>query len=954
MSTVPSDILFSSQWHLQNTGQDGGTAGVDMNVLPVWSDYTGAGVTVGVLDEGIDIDHPDLVGAYNPAIDFDAEENDGDADITSADEFHGTAVAGVVSQGRDNGEGGTGVAYNAALAGIRIEYGGLSTNELAAALNQMQNFDVVNNSWGVNVRFADDFSNPSFATIAQAVKDAATLGRGGLGTVVTFAAGNAAEEGDNVNYHNFQNSVYTISVAAIDRTGTVAGFSTPGAGNLVAAPGVEIVTTDPVGTDGAVSSDYGSFNGTSFAAPNVAGVAALMLEANAALGYRDVQEILALSARDLGTETDLATNGANMINGGGFTVSHQTAHGLVDAHAAVRLAETWTDQRTASNLASLTATSTPNAAIPDNDDAGLSDSILLVGDFLVEQVEVTLDIQHTFVGDLTVDLISPSGTVSTLVARPGQSASNLFGDSGNDIAFITSSTFHWGEEAAGEWTLRVTDSARFDFGSLVSWQLTAYGRSETANDSYVFTDSYSDLAGRETARTALADTDGGTDTLNAAAVTSNSTISLAGGTSSVIDGTSLTIATGSAIENAYGGDGNDTLTGSSGDNLLDGGRGNDVFTVTAGSDTIAGGAGEDRLILSGARSAYSISREGDDLVFGGAATLRAQSIEFYQFADGTIAADAIETGTSAPEGFSAEAYLAANPDLPADTDALNHFSTSGYVEGRLTSFDATAYLAANPDVAASGADALEHYMAFGQDEQRLLSFDGSAYLLANPDVAAAGFTAANAFDHYRIFGAVEDRLPAFDGEAYLLANPDVAAAGFTAATAYDHYRAFGQIEGRGFFDSDGYIALNPETAGTGVSPSSVFAETGGSFVMAGTDTDDRLVARGDTALLNGGNGDDLLILSVDGVRAVGGKGADQFSILAAGAEQSSPRSFTLHDADAAEGDRLLLPETFGTANTTPVQTDDGQSGLLVFGASDSLILIGVTQSEFQALTLGLV
>jgi len=953
MTTVPSDPLFDDQWHLQNTGQSGGRAGVDINVLPVWPDYTGDGVRVGVLDEGIDIDHPDLVAAYDPTLDFDSEEGDDNADATIDSEYHGTAVAGVIGQGRDNGTGGTGVAYDADLAGIRINYSNLTISALTAALERMQDFDVVNNSWGVNVRFADDFSNPSFATIAQALRDAAALGRDGLGTVVTFAAGNANADGDDVNYHNFQNSIYTISVAAIDRTGTVASFSTQGAANLVAAPGVAVVTPDNAGASGQLSGDYGSFSGTSFAAPNVAGVAALMLEANPALGYRDVQAILALSARDLGTESDLATNGATMINGGGFTVSHETAHGLVDAHAAVRLAESWTDQRTLANLDTILVNGGGGRSIPDNDPFGLVDSVLVTGDFLVEQVEVTLDIDHTFVGDLRVELISPSGTVSTLIDRPGQTSSNIFGDSDNDIGFTTSSTFHWGEAAAGEWSLRVSDNARFDTGTLNAWTLSIHGRADPVDDRYVFTDRYAEQAVAENGRLVLIDTDGGTDTLNAAAVTSDSTLSLAPGGQSFIDGVALSIGTTTVLENAYGGDGDDTLTGGAGDNLLDGGRGDDLFRVTSGDDTLVGGAGTDRIVFDQARSAYDASRDGEDLLFdpvqsGSADSVRAQSIEWFEFTDGLLSVDQIETdGIVAPpaDGFNPAAYLAANPDLPADTDALAHFSDTGYREGRLLSFDATAYLVANPDVAAAGADALDHFTAFGRDEGRLVSFDAATYLALNPDVSAAGLTEADALTHYRLFGVAENRITAFDADDYLLANPDVAAAGEDALT---HFKAFGGVEGRGVFDSDGYIALNPGIVGPDVSPTAVFEQTGGSFALAGTHANDRLVARSDTAVINGGAGNDTLVLAVDGVEAIGGQGADVFVVPARDDGGTDLGTYTLLEADASEGDRLQLPTAESDLGVTDIVTDD-RPGVRVTGTDFEVTFIGVTSTAFAEL-----
>ena len=155
-------------------------------------------------------------------------------------------------------------------------------------------------------------------------------------------AGSATLDGDNTNYHNLTNSRFTITVAASTQDGHIASFSTPGASILVTAPGESILTTTPDNGDGNRTNDFIFVNGTSFAAPIVSGIVAMMLEANPDLGYRDVQDILAISARQIdAASASWSANGAANWNGGGHMVSHDFGFGLVDAHAAVRLAETW-------------------------------------------------------------------------------------------------------------------------------------------------------------------------------------------------------------------------------------------------------------------------------------------------------------------------------------------------------------------------------------------------------------------------------------------------------------------------------------------------------------------------------------------------------------------------------------------------------------------------------------
>src|SRR5690606_37056929 len=124
------------------------------------------------------------------------------------------------------------------------------------------------------------------------------------------------------------------------------GYTTPGAPVLVSAPGSDVVSTDFHDSDGYNPGELFAHQwGTSFAAPIVTGVVSLILQANPNLGYRDVQEILAYSARlnDL-EDGSWQTNGAVDFNGGSLWTNYHYGFGFVDATAAVRLAETWRKQ----------------------------------------------------------------------------------------------------------------------------------------------------------------------------------------------------------------------------------------------------------------------------------------------------------------------------------------------------------------------------------------------------------------------------------------------------------------------------------------------------------------------------------------------------------------------------------------------------------------------------------
>lgn len=594
---LPADPLFSGQFNLNNTGQTGGIAGIDLNVTGVWDDYTGAGVLVGIIDDGVDHTHADLIDNYDTSLDNDSRGNDSDA-MAEGSDAHGTAVAGIIAAD-DNGLGSVGVAFDATITGFRMGYGADGTlGQITENLQLQTGVDISNNSWGFGGFFSDNFKTSSFRAHGDALETAVETGRDGLGTVWVFAAGNSRDSGDNVNYHNFQNSRFTIAVAAAEDDGDIAFYSNPGASVITTAPVAAggglggVITTDRQGSAGYVSGDFvNGFNGTSAATPMVSGVVALMLEANPDLGYRDVQEILAYSSRQIDAgDAGWALNGATDWNGGGLHVSHDFGFGLTDALTAVRLAESWRDQSTFANEELVTASRAPLKTIVN--DGTITDTITISDPVDLEWVEVDINVDHSWIGDLEITLTSPDGTVSTLVDRPGVTSGNQFGTSQDDIRFVLTSARHWGEDATGDWTLAITDHFAADGGTLFSWRLNLYGDAPDGNDDYVYTDEYAVFAADDAARRTLSDA-GGSDRINAAALTGAALIDLNTGAQGSLAGQDFVIAQGTVIEDAIGGDGDDTLIGNGVANDLTGARGDDVLAGGAGDDTLTGGAGAD-------------------------------------------------------------------------------------------------------------------------------------------------------------------------------------------------------------------------------------------------------------------------------------------------------------------------------------------------------------------------
>ncbi len=619
---LPSDTYVRYQWHLYPE--------IGANVFPVWTTWTGRGVKVGIFDQGIDRFHSDLDGNLLTTLGRDASTLViGGSPKTSGDN-HGTAVAGVIAAERD-GRLTVGVAPNASLISIYTPFG-VSTyvQDIVNAFTYAKSLDVLNDSWGFAPQryssepwaFLDNFNSALFRPAFLALKDLADNGRAGLGTIVVQSAGNSFSLGDDTNLHNFQNSRYIITVAATNYSGDVSGFSSQGSSILVSAPGGgggdvysggylgEILTTDRAGSPGYSQFGYTFVSGTSFSAPVVSGVVALMLEANPNLGYRDVQLILAYSARQISSEKNTwEYNGAKNWNGGGLhydSVTHNLGFGMVDALAAVRLAETWKGvPLTSQNAVEVSASLTQPTTIPD--ESFITQFVSIDRDIIVERVELNVDISHNYIGDLGILLTSPLGTSSWIIYNVGKSSQSPYGLNQDNINFTFNTVLSMGERSVGEWSLSVFDLEAGDVGSLNSWSINIIGRNGDDDDTYFYSNEFSETFIAEGSRATLTDTSG-VDLLNASMVTSAIRLDLNPGGVSTIDGSQLTISNLTQIENAIGGDGDDCISGNAVANKLRGMRGNDQIFGLAGNDSIYGGDGDD--VLDGG--------DGDDIIYGDA------------------------------------------------------------------------------------------------------------------------------------------------------------------------------------------------------------------------------------------------------------------------------------------------------------------------------------------------
>jgi subtilisin family serine protease len=381
ISTLTIDIkggdpLYVHQWHLNNSGQSSfainrGKAGEDMNVTDaIASKVFGEGVTVAVVDDGLEIAHPDLKNNVVSGGSYNLITGTVDPTPFSGASGHGTAVGGIIASEGWNDIGGRGVAPKAKLIGFNFldsdptgqvtsvqtfenfvkSHGGNSLSDYARVFNQ---------SYGYSVTYPHGFDEDELEVYAET----ATKSADGKGAVFVKSAGNGYKyfrssgtfwlPGDyfsartagipannGLPFHNSNMStdnanVYNLVVSAINAKGELSSYSSVGANIFVTAPGGEygednpaIVTTDREGCDNgyAVTEDRPStpfhgglhplnldcnytstMNGTSSAAPNTSGAVAMIMSANSALTWRDVRHVLATTATKVDAEIEAKT-----------------------------------------------------------------------------------------------------------------------------------------------------------------------------------------------------------------------------------------------------------------------------------------------------------------------------------------------------------------------------------------------------------------------------------------------------------------------------------------------------------------------------------------------------------------------------------------------------------------------------------------------------------------------
>ena len=588
------------------------SANYSINISKAWDYYSGENVFLGILDEGFDYNDADLNRKFRTDLDYDYAE--GDDDTLKGVNGHGTNVMKFAA-GDINESGSAGPAYNSELVGYAVVFGSGSGGLTQAFQTSSSDdvTDIVNHSWKFTSPFAANFASSTYfrTTFGDFIDDAVDNGRDGLGKLLVFAAGNDRTSNHYASNDNLRANLKTVTVGAYNDQGVHTYFSEAGTSLLVSAPGRSL----PYEYDG--TTYLGS--GTSYAAPIVSGAIALMLEANPNLGWRDVQEILALSSKKLdlanaSSDHSWVQNGAINWNGGGNLFSLDYGFGALDVSAAVHLAETWNHaSKTTANMESFSASATITNATPNDGDGSYTSYYLdFDGQNLsIDKVNLNVNFSGSDTTNARIELVSPDGTIS-LILEEGHASGRT------TLNFDFISNAHWGENLNGTWEVRIFDTnADGETFTVNSIDMTAYGDTDGDTSTFYFTDQLSDFSS-EGARLVITDTGLVSHEMNAAAVSTALNIDVSDLTNAtiIIDGVNLTLDASlqdqsHTINSWILGQADDLMKDHDGDSIINGGWGNDTIYGNGGNDELIGGRGDDHLYGGDGNDVYYIDSLND-------------------------------------------------------------------------------------------------------------------------------------------------------------------------------------------------------------------------------------------------------------------------------------------------------------------------------------------------------
>lgn len=474
------DPLWNHQWYLQDTRTTLELPKLDLHVIPVWERYTGEGVVLTILDDGLEWNHTDLINNYDPYASYDLNGKDSDPFPRydwSDENRHGTRCAGEVAMTAGNDKCGVGVAFNSRIGGIRMLDGPVTDRiEAEALVFNLSHVDIYSASWGPS----DDgrtVDGPG-RLAAHAFETGAKRGRGGKGAIYVWASGNGGSFKDDCDCDGYTNSIYTLSISSASEHGKSPWYAEKCASTMASTYSSGAYTDQKI-----ISTDLHNrctiqHTGTSASAPLAAGIIALALEANPNLTWRDMQHIVVWTSE----YAPLANNPGWQTNSVGLKVNTRFGFGLMNAAALVEMAnpQTWktVPEKSICTIrpanVDLPVKISPGGGIevkiPVDGCQGEDDEVNYI-----EHIQLYVTLEYSYRGALSIHLASPSG-ISTCVLSAREA--DFSKDGFKDWAFMSVHT--WGENPVGDWKLSVLDTkgSESNTGILRDYTLVIHGTKE--------------------------------------------------------------------------------------------------------------------------------------------------------------------------------------------------------------------------------------------------------------------------------------------------------------------------------------------------------------------------------------------------------------------------------------------------------------------------------------------
>ncbi|WP_353933086.1 S8 family serine peptidase [Okeanomitos corallinicola TIOX110] len=504
----PSDSLYSQQWYLNHNSGNQLGVGSHISVEQAWDITRGVrSIVVAVVDDSFDLHHPDFQGAGKIVAPRDLKEKDFLPLPGEKETSHGTACAGI-AVAEENGQGIVGVAPGCAFMPIRTT-GFLDDESIEEIFNWAitNSAAVISCSWGASAVYF-----PLSLRQKAAITRAATQGRNGKGCVIIFAAGNANRPIDGtINENNWPKNILqgktawlsgfaihpdVIAVSASTSLNKKAAYSNWGENISVCAPsnnappgmwfqetgfvytqptintalsGLGMFTTDQIGAAGYSPGNFtNNFGGTSSATPVVAGVAALILSANPHLTAQQVNRILQETTDKI---VDPEADPQLGLRGGTYDSNGHCiwfGYGKVNAAKAVRAAQ---QSRNIKSTVSgqFRLINKNQQAIPDHNKWGIISAITVSENVYVSDIQVKVNINHDFLGDLEIYLTAPNNQQILLQGRTLGRQTELTRN--YTVRSHPVLKKFLGVSARGNWQLQVIDTSPQDVGKLNNWEL---------------------------------------------------------------------------------------------------------------------------------------------------------------------------------------------------------------------------------------------------------------------------------------------------------------------------------------------------------------------------------------------------------------------------------------------------------------------------------------------------